>query len=143
MINFLGNTNSLKSKKKAIKIVLKTIIADHKKKLNQIDYVFVNDEELLKINQQALSHDYYTDIITFDYGEGDKIESEIYISLDRVEENATNFNETFHVELIRVIIHGVLHLVGYKDKTKKDKEMMREKENQYIEQYLKVVPRGT
>lgn len=137
MIRYNGNTNLLKGKKKALKDTLKKIAKDHEFTIGELDYIFISDEELLKINQDVLKHDYYTDIITFDYTEEGIINGEIYISLDRVAENAATYKEVFHVELSRVIFHGLLHITGYKDKTKKDKEQMREMENQYIKQYLK------
>ncbi len=137
MIHFYGNTNSIKSRKIKTKTIIQNIIKDHHRTLKALDYIFVNDEELLDINIKMLNHNFYTDIITFDYTEeGGSIEGEIYISLDRVRENARTFDQKFHVELLRVILHGILHIVGYKDKTKIQKATMREKEDYYIQQYL-------
>ncbi len=136
MIQFFGTTAPIKSKKRKLRILVHQILADHQKTLASLNYIFTNDDELLQINISSLNHDYYTDIITFDYSIQSQIEGEIYISLDRVKDNAANFSQKFHVELIRVMVHGVLHLVGYKDKTKKQKSIMREKEDLYINKYL-------
>lgn len=102
------------------------------KKIN-LTYVFCSDEFLLEINKQFLAHDFYTDIITFPLSESDsKMEAEIYISIDRIRENAAVLKSSFMVELHRVIFHGVLHLLGYKDKTKAQEKAMRAKEDQWI-----------
>ena len=98
------------------------------RRVGKIVYSFVSDEELLAINRSHLDHDYYTDIITFDYSSKKKLEGEIYISVDRVRENGIDFN----LELIRVMCHGVLHMLGFKDKTKEEVLVMREKENEWI-----------
>ncbi len=101
--------------------------------LNTLDYVFCSDEYLLQINRQFLQHDYHTDIITFPYSqEGEPIIGEIYISMDRVEENARDFKVNRNQELLRVIFHGALHLCGYLDKTTKEIELMRKKEDEYL-----------
>lgn len=97
-----------------------------------IQFIFCSDDYLLQLNQQYLHHDTLTDIITFDYREEKKISGDIFISIDRVKENAEKFNVPFKDELHRVMIHGVLHLCGYKDKDKKRKQIMREKENFYL-----------
>ena len=109
---------------------ISSIIASHQYSLTEINYIFCSDEYLLQINQEHLKHDYYTDIITFDNSEEVKvIESDIFISIDRVKENAEDQNNSFEDELNRVMIHGVLHLLGYKDKTGEEKKEMREKED--------------
>ena len=105
------------------------MITREKKKPGQINFVFTSDEEILRSNRQFLNHNTYTDIITFDSCEGDKINGDILISVERVKENAIKFEVDFETELRRVIIHGVLHLCGYKDKTKPDSERIRKKEN--------------
>lgn len=106
-----------------------------KKKLS-VTYVFCSDEYLLHINQDFLKHDYYTDIITFPLSETDrKVEAEIYISIDRVRENALKLKVPFEQELHRVIFHGVLHLIGYKDKTAAQKEKMRRAEEKWIKEF--------
>lgn len=103
-----------------------------------VSYVFCSDEYLLQINKDFLQHDYYTDIITFPLAETDKrVEAEIYISIDRIKENAASLKVTFEQELYRVIFHGVLHLAGYKDKTKAEKEQMRKKEEQWMRAYAR------
>lgn len=97
-----------------------------------INFIFCSDEYLLELNKSSLNHDYYTDIITFDYCEGQEVSGDLFISIDRVKENAKEMKLTFEEELHRVMIHGVLHLCGYKDKTKKDAETMRSKEDFYL-----------
>jgi rRNA maturation RNase YbeY len=101
--------------------------------LGEINYIFCDDIYLHKINVEFLSHDTLTDIISFDYTIGKEINGDIFISTERVEENAKKFNITFQEELHRVIIHGVLHYIGFKDKTEKEKKEMRAKENEYLE----------
>ena len=140
MIKFQGDIKAIKGKTNFLKYTIKEIAKDHHYQIDQIEYAFINDEELLKINQDVLQHDYYTDIITFDYTEGKALNGEIYISLDRVLDNSKKYKEVFHVELSRVIFHGILHMVGYKDKSKKASEKMREMENKYIGKYLKMFP---
>jgi len=98
----------------------------------EINYVFCSDEYLLEINNKHLKHNTLTDIITFNYNLGKQINSEIYISIDRVKDNAVSFEVSFIDELHRVIIHGILHLCGYKDKTLDDKSLMKQKEDYYL-----------
>lgn len=103
-----------------------------------LTFVFCSDEYLLSINKEYLNHDYYTDIITFNLANtGHPVEGEIYISLDRVKENAQKLNETYKNELHRVIFHGALHLCGYRDKTIEEQSKMRKKEDYYINLYFK------
>ena len=99
----------------------------------EIAYIFCEDNYLLKINQEYLNHDTFTDIITFDYSEGTRISGDIFISVERVLENAGGYGASFMEELMRVMAHGVLHLMGYKDKTSSDADLMRRKENEKIE----------
>jgi len=101
--------------------------------LGEVSYVFCDDEYLHKLNVEFLDHDTLTDIISFDYGMGKQVNGEIYISVERVADNANDFIVTFDDELHRVIIHGILHLCGYKDKTEEDAESMRERENKYVD----------
>ena len=138
-ISFYFDTISKPSffKATAIKPWLKTIAAKEKFVIKELNYIFLDDEGLLKINIEYLNHDTYTDIITFDNsdasaGSAGKIESDIFISLERVEANAKKFNTTFENELHRVLAHGLLHLCGYKDKTKKDATLMRQKEEESL-----------
>ena len=100
--------------------------------LGDITVIFVTDGYLLEMNKKHLNHDYYTDIITFDYCEENIISGDLFISVDRVRENAATFDSPFLQELKRVMIHGVLHLCGYKDKTKEEEENMRSLENKYL-----------
>ena len=101
--------------------------------LKSINFIFCSDNYLLKINQQYLNHDTYTDIITFDNSEIDnQIESDIFISIERVKENSKAYKARLNTELHRIIIHGTLHLLGYKDKSLKEKELMTAKENEYL-----------
>ncbi len=111
---------------------LKDAIRTEDKRLGEINYIFCNDQYLLKKNQEYLQHDTFTDIITFDYTEENRLSADIFISIERVKENAINFAVPFENELKRVIIHGVLHLVGYKDQSEEDAESMRSKENFYL-----------
>ena len=117
------------SKRVAITKWIETVVRMGGKKVGSINYIFCTDAFLVFINKQYLKHNYYTDIITFDYSERKTMNGEIYISIDRVKENATSFGVTFPVELNRVIIHGVLHLLGYTDKTAAQKTLMRKKED--------------
>jgi rRNA maturation RNase YbeY len=105
--------------------------------LTHLQYVFCTDEYLLQINQEFLKHDTYTDIVTFELSPDPEVtQGEIYISIDRVKENAERYEVTENYELHRVMFHGALHLCGYKDKTKKDVELMRQKEDEYLKLYF-------
>ena len=97
-----------------------------------INYIFVSDNYLLKINKQYLGHDYYTDIITFDYCKDGIVNGDIFLSIPRIMENAKIFNQDFYTELFRVMIHGILHLTGFQDKTEAEKKQMREKEEEAL-----------
>ena len=99
------------------------------KKIGEIHYIFCDDEKILEINRQFLQHDYYTDIITFDYCEGDTLSGDIFISIDTVTANAKEYSVSFDEELKRVMIHGILHLCGQNDKTADEQQEMRIKEN--------------
>ena len=124
-------TFSLKTEA-AVAACIKAIAAEESRKVGDITFVFCDDNHLLKINKEFLDHDTYTDIITFDYSCGNEMISEIYVSTTRVEENAKKYKQTFENEIHRVIIHGVLHLCGYNDKTEEEKQIMRDKENHYL-----------
>ncbi|WP_410221794.1 rRNA maturation RNase YbeY [Pedobacter sp.] len=130
-INFFNEdtTYNLKGKRALKGWVEKVIIAEGYK-LEELNFIFCSDEFLLRINQDFLQHDYYTDVITFDNSEEPKtIVSDIFISIDRVKDNAKLNNVTIHDELCRIMIHGTLHLLGYKDKTLKEKSLMTQKED--------------
>lgn len=100
-----------------------------------INYIFCDDSFLLDINQRYLNHDTLTDIITFDYSQGKVLNSDVYVSIDRVKNNARTFNENFQTELLRVMSHGILHLCGYNDKNEKDRLVMRDKEEEKIRMF--------
>ena len=143
---FFNNVSISLENRPDLKRKINSIFLSEKKKYSIVSFIFCNDQYLLSINNKFLGHDTYTDIITFPLNEvGEAISGEIYISVDRVRENAANGGCTIKKELHRVLFHGVLHLCGYKDKTKKDKKTMTAKEN-FPEgnPYLKNdVPRGT
>jgi len=124
---------SLKQEEK-ITLWLERIAESENTTIEEINYIFCTDDYLLKINQEYLDHDYYTDIITFDNRDSpeDPIESDIFISIDRVTENASDQNVSFEHELNRVLAHGLLHLIGYNDKTEEEQLLMREKEEAYL-----------
>ena len=126
-----ADTFSLKTELKVIKCI-ELLAKEELREIGGIAFVFCDDNYLHKINLEFLDHDTYTDIITFDYSVGNEIISEIYVSTDRVEENAKKYKQTFENEIHRVMIHGVLHLCGYNDKLIEDKQIMREKENHYL-----------
>jgi rRNA maturation RNase YbeY len=128
----------------ALKTWVRAVIESKSKKLGDVAYVFCSDEYLLQLNQEHLKHDYYTDIITFDYSEGDIVSGDLFISIDRVKENAIKEAVDFDIELRRVMIHGILHLLGLKDKKKDDQVAMRLAENQLLTLFDSIiVPRGT
>lgn len=118
-----------------LKSFIQSIFKKEGKKLESINYIFVTDKALLDINRQFLQHDFYTDIITFDLSTSAEVQAEIYISVDRVRENASQLGVSFKSELHRVIFHGVLHLCGYKDKTKAESEKMRKMEEVYLKKF--------
>ncbi len=117
---------------------LKAIALKHKKTIGEINYIFCSDEGQLARNQQFLNHNTYTDIITFDYSEKNKISGDVFISIERVTENAKKFDVEFDKELNRVIAHGLLHLCGFKDKTKEQAATMRKKEDEALMIFLRI-----
>jgi len=119
-------------KKSDIRNWVKEVAALHGKRVGEVSYIFCNDEKILEVNRQYLQHDYYTDIITFDYTEGDKIAGDLFISLDTVRTNAEQFGQPYETELHRVIIHGILHLCGINDKGPGEREVMEANENQAL-----------
>ena len=118
---------------------IKAVAAAHGRKVGGIGYMFVSDERILEVNNEYLGHDYYTDIITFDYDEGDVINGDIVISLDTVRSNAAQFGKDYDDELRRVIIHGILHLCGIDDKGPGEREIMEAEENKAL---AMLVPAG-
>lgn len=114
---------------------IEKVIATEGHKLEELSYIFCDDEYLLDLNRDYLDHDTYTDIITFDYSVGKIVQGDIYISTERVAENAREYNVSFEEELRRVIIHGVLHLCGYRDKTAEETSLMRKKEEEKMKMF--------
>ena len=119
-------------KKRATNAWIKAVAASYGRKVGELGYLFVNDEKILEVNRAYLNHDYYTDIITFDYDEDDTISGDLVISLDTVRSNAELFGKTYEEELYRVIIHGILHLCGINDKGPGEREMMEAAENKAL-----------
>lgn len=115
---------------------IKNVILEENKELGEVNYIFCDDKYLLKKNIKYLDHDTLTDIITFNYCEGDMISSDIIISVERVMENSSIFENSFSEELNRVMIHGILHLIGYNDKTDGEKEIIRKKEDYYVNKFV-------
>lgn len=111
---------------------LHNLITTENKKLGEINYIFCDDEHLLQVNRDFLQHDYYTDVITFDYVKGKTISADIFVSLPRISDNAKSLSKDFNSELLRVLAHGVLHLCGYKDKSEYEILEMRSKEDYYL-----------
>ncbi len=112
---------------------VRAVAASYGKRVGEVAYVFCNDDKILEVNRQYLKHDYFTDIITFDYCEGDMLSGDLFISLDTVRTNAELFNKTYDDELHRVIIHGILHLVGINDKGPGEREIMEAAENKALD----------
>ncbi len=129
---FTEKTDFKLTQKQVIKNWIKQIIISETKRVGEVSYIFCNDEYLQEINEIYLHHTSLTDIITFDYTEGKMISGDIFISVERVKENAAKFNVAFENELLRVLAHGVLHLMGYKDKKTDEKKQMREMEEKSI-----------
>ncbi|MBK9284313.1 MAG: rRNA maturation RNase YbeY [Sphingobacteriaceae bacterium] len=141
-IHFTNTDTSFKLKNASLlKTWIKKIILAEKKELGKIYYVFLNDDELLKYNKKFLKHNTYTDIITFDYSSDKKLSAEIFISTERVRDNANKLSVPFEEELHRVMIHGILHLCGYKDKSKEAKLEMRKKEESALKKLVKHFPK--
>lgn len=123
-------------KKRAVTAWIKAVAAAHGRRVGEIGYMFVDDGKILEVNNEYLGHDYYTDIITFDYDEGDVINGDIVISVDTVRSNALQFGKSFDDELHRVIIHGILHLCGIDDKGPGEREVMEAEENRALEMLI-------
>ena len=125
-------------KRTLYRLWIREMVQSKNRKIGDVNYIFCSDDYLLGINQQYLNHDTYTDIITFDYCEGEVLNGDIFISVERVRENAQKFEVSFQEELVRVMAHGIFHLCGYKDKTKPQAAEMRKREKWAIELYDKM-----
>jgi len=139
MIHFNSETYFTLDNQDIIKEWISNVILSENFKEGDINYVFCDDEYLHKLNLEFLSHDTLTDIISFDYSLGKIIHGDVFVSIDRVKENAQIFSTLFLSELNRVLVHGVLHYCGYKDKTEEDKKTMRSKEDLYLAQITSVI----
>lgn len=133
MISFNYETDFELENYKRISDWISQLILEEDRKEGDINYIFCNDDYLHELNVEYLSHDTLTDVISFDYSVGKRLHGEIYISVDRVRENAIDFNEEFIWEMLRVMVHGVLHYCGYKDKAPEDIKEMRSKEDYYLD----------
>lgn len=127
------NVKMPKIRKRDTSAWIKQVAASYGRKIGEVGYLFVDDEKILEVNNEYLGHDYYTDIITFDYDEGDQINGDLVISLDTVKSNAELFGKAYEEELFRVIIHGILHLCGINDKGPGEREIMEAAENKALE----------
>ena len=138
--NFFSENKNFKiSNKQKIRALLKKICKKENKKISFINCVFCSDNRLLEINKKYLNNTSLTDVVTFDFTTNKKtIEGDVYISIDRVKENAKKYKQPFKTELLRIIIHGLLHLIGFSDKTKEEKNTMTLKENEYLSLYNKL-----
>lgn len=132
MINFNYETEFTLENEQAFEDWLSRVIVSENKKEGDINYIFCDDEYLHKINLEYLNHDTLTDIISFDYSMGNELNGDIFVSIERVKDNAADFNVLFDDELKRVVVHGVLHYCGYKDKSDADEALMRSKEDEKI-----------
>lgn len=119
-----------------VRKVLKQAVRTNKSKLGDINYIFCSDEYLLQLNKKFLDHDYFTDVITFDYSENFLVSGDIYISTDRVRQNSGTYGQLYETELLRVISHGLLHLLKFNDKEESEIEIMRLKESELIEKVI-------
>lgn len=135
IINFYFENNFDLNDHTSYEVWLKEVIASEDKKLEEVSFIFCDDQYLLEINQKYLNHDTYTDIISFDSCIGDILQGDIFISTERVLENAREFNVEFQEELRRVMVHGILHFCGYKDKTDEEKALMRRKEEEKMQMF--------
>lgn len=119
--------------KRVLKKWLQQVVGNHSKKAGDINIILCSDEELLRMNQEVLKHDTYTDIITFNYNSSKMVSGDLFLSIERIRENASKFAVRIEQELHRVMVHGVLHLIGFNDKTEKERSQMRLKENESLE----------
>lgn len=134
MVNYcLQDIKFLYNRKRSTRRWLNEVAAAESTSLGDINIIFCSDAYILEINKKYIGHDYYTDIITFDYCIGSILSGDLFISIDTVRDNASFYNSTFDEELHRVIVHGILHLIGYDDKTDNERSVMRSMENRYLE----------
>jgi rRNA maturation RNase YbeY len=132
-IHFFSEDTSFQLKNKnAVRKWLKSVIIYEQHSLLTLNYIFCSDPYLLEMNSKYLNHNYYTDVITFDNSSSNLLEGDIFISIDRISDNASSFNSTFEIELYRVMAHGLLHLLGYNDHFESDIALIRSKENYYL-----------
>ena len=136
MFKFSSTTSFNLTSQERVSLWLLDVINKEEKAIKEISFNFCNDKELLKVNQEFLSHNNLTDIITFDYSDSSGIIGEILISTERVKDNALDFDQPFDVELRRIMVHGILHLCGYKDKSDDEKILMTKKEDFYLSRYV-------
>lgn len=130
---FVENIDFAIKQKMKLRRWIKQVAEQHHKNIHSLNYIFNSDSAQLSINKEYLAHDTYTDVITFDHStDPNQIEADVYVSIERVQENALKLRHSFEDELHRVMIHGVLHLLGYRDKKKTEREEMRKKENHYL-----------
>lgn len=132
MINFNYESDFSLDNEEAVAAWISAVVVSENKKEGEINYIFCDDEYLHKINLEYLSHDNLTDIISFDYCVGNEIIGDIFISVERVQDNANDFKVSFETELKRVMVHGILHYCGYKDKGEEDERLMRSKEDEKL-----------
>lgn len=141
-----GEIRFKQPKKGLLRRTIEVLAASEKKTIGDLNIIFCSDDHLLGINNSFLKHNYYTDVITFDYSEAKKISGDIFISIDRIRENAKSFSQHFEIELNRVVLHGILHLCGHGDKTDEEIKKMRKKETKYLHVFQNLqnnVPRET
>ena len=133
---YFEDTEYFEIDRNKIETAIEKLIIEESKMIGEVSVILCSDDYLLQINKQYLDHDYYTDIVTFDYVKDNIISGDLYISTDRIKENAGKYDVDFSEELYRVVFHGILHLSGYDDKTDEEKDLIRSKENYYIEKLV-------
>ena len=133
-----GEIRFKQPKKGLLRQVVGVLAATEKRTIGDLNIIFCSDEHLLGINNSYLKHNYFTDVITFDYSQEKTISGDIFISVDRIRDNASSFHQSFEIELNRVIIHGILHLCGYGDKTPEEVTKMRSKEAKYLKEFQNI-----
>ena len=132
MIKYFSSTDFVIKDRLRLTLWIEEVINKERRLIKELVFNFCSDDSLLKLNKEFLNHDTLTDVITFDYSVSETISAEVFISVDRVRANSKEFHQDFNDEIKRVMIHGVLHLCGYKDKTTKEKALMSDKENLYL-----------